>query len=823
MTEVSPAAQATLSALAADPVRPVKCLIVGGVGTGKSTTLASVRDLLRGADVAVLTRPPQPGETPLAVVVDDAHLLTDAQLRSLTDLAADPAATVVLAAEPCEHNPELRALAVAIERESPRITLGPWPRAEISRRLGVADPVTLETLMTATAGLPFLAQPASAAGWSADSINRAAAVALTERLRRLDEPVLSTLLIMSLSPGLGPADVAAVLGIEVEPARDIVDRAYATGLLDPSHGDRFTASLHRALSSLAGAARHHEIESELLRTQAEISTLSTDLALTLAEHGLRDPRLAALLEDRAVRTQRLAERARMLRAALNAGADGAALEIRLADALALGGDCAAAAARADNLLGTADPAQRAAAVRVAGSVATHDGNTGQAAELFDWLASGGEFRGDAAVGAAGVIVFVAAGQAAKARDMAGSHGSGPPTLTARAARSLAEGVLLTLDRPYAAAAARLGQSIGAEAGTPEAMPDSAPALVTLAALHAGDAVRARNVIGRAVGDGADDTMFSHRHRLLQAWTRMQDGQLPSAASDVAGVVAAGDLHRRDALWAAALQTAIARRTGDSGALQRHWFAGLDVLAEYSIDLFCLLPLGELWVAAARLRQTDRLAYALDQAFGLLAALGDPPAWSLPLHWAGVHAAILANSPESMAPHGQALTAAAETNGFAAALAEAGRSWLRVLARQVDVDEVAAAARGLAQFGLTWDATRLAGQAALQAPDPRVSSAMLQMARDLKLTTETPGLPGEPGVAEPHAATPAAPGRSPLSEREREVAELLLLGMPYRDIGAQLFISAKTVEHHVARIRRRLGAESRSEMLSMLRAMLAPQV
>jgi DNA-binding CsgD family transcriptional regulator len=53
-----------------------------------------------------------------------------------------------------------------------------------------------------------------------------------------------------------------------------------------------------------------------------------------------------------------------------------------------------------------------------------------------------------------------------------------------------------------------------------------------------------------------------------------------------------------------------------------------------------------------------------------------------------------------------------------------------------------------------------------------------------------------------------------------VAELLLLGMPYRDIGGQLFISAKTVEHHVARIRRRLGAESRSEMLSMLRALMA---
>ncbi|WP_043659240.1 helix-turn-helix domain-containing protein, partial [Nocardia thailandica] len=58
----------------------------------------------------------------------------------------------------------------------------------------------------------------------------------------------------------------------------------------------------------------------------------------------------------------------------------------------------------------------------------------------------------------------------------------------------------------------------------------------------------------------------------------------------------------------------------------------------------------------------------------------------------------------------------------------------------------------------------------------------------------------------------------LSEREREVAELMLLGLTYREIGARLYISAKTVEHHVARIRRRIGARSRSELLSMLRAM-----
>jgi DNA-binding CsgD family transcriptional regulator len=181
----------------------------------------------------------------------------------------------------------------------------------------------------------------------------------------------------------------------------------------------------------------------------------------------------------------------------------------------------------------------------------------------------------------------------------------------------------------------------------------------------------------------------------------------------------------------------------------------------------------------------------------------------------VHAGILATDPSAVAPHGQALTAMAGDSPLSAALAAAGRAWLRVLAHQVDPEEVIRAAHGLARFGLTSDATRLAGQAALQATDSKVAGLMLQAARDLKVGTEEAAVvPDSAGVSRPR------PASSALSDREREVAELLLLGMPYRDIGAQLFISAKTVEHHVARIRRRLGAQSRSEMLSMLRAMLA---
>jgi DNA-binding CsgD family transcriptional regulator len=197
---------------------------------------------------------------------------------------------------------------------------------------------------------------------------------------------------------------------------------------------------------------------------------------------------------------------------------------------------------------------------------------------------------------------------------------------------------------------------------------------------------------------------------------------------------------------------------------------------------------------------------------------------MPLHWAGVHAGILASAPDAVAPHGQALTAAAGRSAFAKALATAGRTWLRVLANHVDPAEVTGAARALSQFGLTWDATRLAGQAALQTPDGRVSQAMLQLARDLKQSVGGADAAEGPATAaaEPAAPRTQAPSQARLSDREREVAELLLLGMPYRDIGAQLFISAKTVEHHVARIRRRLGAESRSEMLSMLRALLATE-
>ena len=828
MTDIPPVAREAVSALAAKPTEPARILVTGGIGTGKSSVLALVRNTLRSNGVQVITRSPRAGDDPAAaIVIDDAHLLADDELEQLVERLSDPGATVVVAAEPLTQRQALRALATALERENPVISLGSLTPSDVTgavaQAMGGQPPTEVVAALTvSTAGLPFLLRSAIAAAVSpngepaAAAIAEAAGFALIERLRRVDEPVLDTLLVSSLSPELGPDDVAAALRLDSDEAQRLVDCARASGLIEPSHSQAFLRSVHTGVAAIIGAARHHDIEIALLSSQIELTTLSPDLALRMADHGLRDDRLANALADLASHHRsQPAEAARLYRAAVEAGAT--AVSARLADALAMTGDCTTAARLTDELLASDDAAERAAAVRIAASIALHDGGAAQAAELFRWL---GPYP-DAFVSASAAIVSIAAGDGQTARAALSTESAGPPTSTARAAHSLAEGLLLSLDQPFPVAVARLGQAITTEQHQPGVAPDSPAALVTLAALHGGDPVRARSVIGRAVRSGGEDDMFStHRHRLMLGWVRMQDGQLATAAADVASVNEAS-LHRRDALWAAALNTAIARRSGDGGAVQKHWYAAMEVLAEYSVDIFSLLPLSELWVAAARMRQVDRLRHTLDEAFALLRSLGDPVLWSVPLHWAGVHAGILANSPEAVAPHGHALTTAAGGSAFAKALAGAGRTWLRVLANHVDADEVTAAARSLSQFGLTSDATRLAGQAALQTPDGRVSGAMLQLARDLKLASAVDDGPS----AEPAPATAAPTGAprqqsSRLSDREREVAELLLLGMPYRDIGSQLFISAKTVEHHVARIRRRLGAESRSEMLSMLRAMLA---
>src|SRR3954453_19286459 len=130
LADIPPAARAAVAALCDDPAVPVKILVSGGIGTGKSSVLATVRSALRGAGMALLTRPPRDGDDPCAaVVIDDAHLLGDDEpgrpgpcaagviddaallgddeLGRLLERVGDPGSTVVVATEPLVHRAAL--------------------------------------------------------------------------------------------------------------------------------------------------------------------------------------------------------------------------------------------------------------------------------------------------------------------------------------------------------------------------------------------------------------------------------------------------------------------------------------------------------------------------------------------------------------------------------------------------------------------------------------------------------------------------------------------------------------------------------------------
>ncbi|QLY30816.1 helix-turn-helix domain-containing protein [Nocardia huaxiensis] len=405
----------------------------------------------------------------------------------------------------------------------------------------------------------------------------------------------------------------------------------------------------------------------------------------------------------------------------------------------------------------------------------------------------------AANGDAGPIAASHTGTGSTAGAFAAMPGAGDPR------RSAAVAAASALIR-----AAHSGVAPG-ENGGDRFLPCSAVSIATLLCLSMGEPRRAADALR---GSARDPQLL-----VLAAWVAMLGGDEQSAAAIVADIDVR-QLDPRDRLLAHGVIVGLARRSGDHTALTLAWQAAYPLFDEVGADLLALLPIGELWLAGIRLEDEGRVTALVRAAAELLRQLGEPPAWANAFHWYAIQAAIAHESPNDLLPHAYRLKAAAEAGDpQAAALADAGRTWVLVLRGQVVRDQVEAAVRRLAALGLIWDAARLASEAALAAADAATATALLKLARTVRAQARPP----ESAVVRSPAPADPAPRPEPLtdtvlSEREREVAELVLLGLTYREIGARLYISAKTVEHHVARIRRRIGAGSRSELLSMLRAM-----
>jgi DNA-binding NarL/FixJ family response regulator len=73
-----------------------------------------------------------------------------------------------------------------------------------------------------------------------------------------------------------------------------------------------------------------------------------------------------------------------------------------------------------------------------------------------------------------------------------------------------------------------------------------------------------------------------------------------------------------------------------------------------------------------------------------------------------------------------------------------------------------------------------------------------------------------GCARSTARRPAV-AVAALTEREQQVLDLLRAGLTNPEIGARLFISAKTVEHHVGRVLAKLGVRNRAEAAAVAAA------
>jgi DNA-binding NarL/FixJ family response regulator len=72
-----------------------------------------------------------------------------------------------------------------------------------------------------------------------------------------------------------------------------------------------------------------------------------------------------------------------------------------------------------------------------------------------------------------------------------------------------------------------------------------------------------------------------------------------------------------------------------------------------------------------------------------------------------------------------------------------------------------------------------------------------------------------GLCTPATRSPASP--TPLTGRQREVAELVAAGLTNKEIADRLVTSVRTVEGHLYRACQRVGATSRADLAAIMRA------
>ncbi|WP_326568960.1 LuxR C-terminal-related transcriptional regulator [Amycolatopsis rhabdoformis] len=798
---VHPVARLLLAELAAATAPPARLVVVAPGGYGKTTLLGALESGCREAGVD-------------ATLVDDADQLGEEDVARLTALDGP----VVLAHRPNPRSVALRGLAEPFARQVVLSALSAEEVGALARQLTgrLVDAAAAAALHSRTGGVPRL-------------VERAVTEELGEfraELAELDDDVLRYLIAAEAGAGRNLDLLCALLDLAPDRLPEVVDGARATGLLDAN--DELLPVAAEAVRTYGPPARRLTVLQRLVEIQLQGGLPVLELAKSLLDTGSSGASAAAAFATAAGEAlpadAKLA--ARLFEAAAEAGARDSAVTTGWARAAALSGDLDTALRLGDGMLSGDDPEARAAGAEIAATVLAHRGELARSAELYRWAAAVDadspsahvpevyRWAGRGAANAFASIALVGSGQLDAARALVDAPVPGmAPTLFAGAVARTASGIVDSVSGPGAdTLSALVGASAMLEpAATGAPLPDSPAALAALVGLHSGELGLAESVLDRALASDVGGDLLTARHRLLLGWVAMTSGHL-TAAAEHRDAVAGLRLEARDELFFATLELGLARRASDLVGLQQSWDRAYQASMRQQTDLFTLLPLGELAIAAARTGANAKLTRQLRHAHAMLADLGNPPLWTVSLCWHELHAAITVEDLDTAAHQLAALTGFAGHGRYPAALARAATCWLAVLSGTFDHDEISAAAAELHELDLCWDAARLAGQAAIRTSDRKAMVQLLEAARQFQA-----------GTGRRESATPepgAAPGLSTLSERELEVARLVVDGLTYKQAGSKLFISGKTVEHHMARIRAKLGATDRRELLATLRDQLA---
>jgi DNA-binding CsgD family transcriptional regulator len=478
----------------------------------------------------------------------------------------------------------------------------------------------------------------------------------------------------------------------------------------------------------------------------------------------------------------------------------------LADQAWRAGEQIAAIAAADRALAAgADPEGRAAMVAAAAAAA--DGALTESAARWRRIAaivgSGGEAvqaRGRAALAWA-LVGRVDEAQVDLAAAREGLADPAPRGLTV-----MLDGVSAVIDAvrgDLGTAAMRLS-GLAATTVPPDPFAvDTWQEMAILLLAAAGEEEAARAMLA------ADPSEPTARRLLLAAWLDMRAGRLADAKVGLAKAASQRAL-RRNAVLAAAITVGLARRSGDPNLLASCWHRAAPVVAGAEVELLQLDVWGELSAAAAAVPAGTAAAASIAASLDAAVVAAGGPVWcAAGAEWWRVQRAVMARDAAATTATAAAdsLGELAESAGSAQvdALAMAARCWSEVLAGNVDVDWVRRAGGRLVAVGRPWEAAALCMAAASAADDPAVSRQLLGAGRGLRGRVS-------------HGRTAGTDG---LSQREREVGQLVLDGLTQREIGARLYISPKTVEQHVARLRQKLATGNRAELIAALRERLQP--